>query len=82
MVLEKLDPYGQVREDYRIAHLIARVAEMVTGKSQKAEDFLLEFRDSSKLEEQSLEQIEAMLKTWVAAANIVHRKEFKAKANN
>ena len=82
-MLERIDPWGQLREDYRNAHLIAQVANMVRGKDQKPftpEDFLLEFKEKdseSQGEGQTPEQIEAMIKTWVAAANIMHRRELK-----
>lgn len=52
------------------------------GKPYRAEDFLLAFKDATEVaEEQTREQIEAMIKTWVAAANIVHRRELKAKGH-
>lgn len=76
-MLERIDPWGQRRDDYRNAHLIANIANMMAGKRDKpyaAEDFLLTFKDASQIaEEQSQAQIEAMIKTWVAAANVQHR---------
>jgi hypothetical protein len=79
-VLEAIDPYGERREDYRNAHLIAQLANMLSarkGEPHRAEEFLLEFKEKGAQEEQSQAQVEAMIKTWVAAANITHRKPTK-----
>jgi hypothetical protein len=56
---------------------------MVAGKKEgskayQAEEFLLEFKDREHAtEDQTLAQIESSIKTWVAAANIQHRREKK-----
>jgi hypothetical protein len=61
--------------------MIAQMANILAprkGQPYKAEDFLLTFRDAGQVaEEQSQEQIEWMIKTWVAAANIQARRELK-----
>lgn len=85
-LLERVDPFGEKREDYRNAHLCAQLANLMAprkGQPYRAEDFLLEFKDATQVaEEQTQEQIEAMIKTWVAAANIQARLEKKTKAKS
>jgi hypothetical protein len=85
-VLEKIEPFGERREDYRNAHLIAQLANMLAprkGRAYQAEEFLLEFKGSEQVTtEQSLQQIEATIVTWVAAANIMHRREKKMGVNS
>lgn len=82
-MLEKVDPYGEKREDYRAAHICAQLANLMAprkGQPYRAEDFLLEFKDAEQVaEEQTQQQIETMLRTWVAAANIQARLDEKRK---
>jgi hypothetical protein len=47
-VLEELDPWGQARDDWRIAYLTASIANAVgwqrkDGRAWMAQDFLLQF---------------------------------------
>jgi hypothetical protein len=79
-VLEGINPYGQLREDFRFAVLSATFMAAMGAKKQDGTeftsgDFLLTFKEAEIVEpiEQTAEQqaaaAEMAIKMWVAAAN-------------
>lgn len=72
-VLERYDPYGQMRDDYRFALLTFHLVRLYSAKGSniQLENFLLKFRglDAPKESETSIEGIELAFKIWAAAAN-------------
>jgi hypothetical protein len=66
-VLERLDPYGQLREDYRTAQVCAVLANVNRGKTTppyRVEDFLLDFTPPEA--PPAAETVEGMLAVLVA----------------
>lgn len=74
-VLEQVDPYGQVREDFRFALLAYQVYRMLIGKdpNMRVDTFLLRFITEEP--ETSVEGIETAFRMWAAAANARFAKE-------
>lgn len=74
-VLEKIDPWGQAREDARFAMLCSAVMNAAGARkadSQRftVEDFKLKFEvKEATTEQQTPEQIESMFRVMVAANN-------------
>lgn len=81
-MLERLDPYGQRRDDWRIAKLSALVATLVGAKKPdgtafSAADLLLEFTQPTKAQRrarlkptQSVGEMEWSLIAWAKAHNV------------
>lgn len=72
-VLEKIDPFGQKREDHRFALLASVVANAAgskkpDGKQFTSDDFMLKFKEQEE-QIQSAEHIERMFRAVVAANN-------------
>lgn len=72
--LELVDPYGQLRDDIRIAHQTAHIASIMgvkrkDGKAFTADDFLLRFDMAPKQKQQTAEQIERIFMQWAKAHN-------------
>jgi hypothetical protein len=76
--LEGTDPWGQTRDDWRIAHLAAALAGAFGAKKKDgtgltAADLVVQFH-AREVTPQSPEQIEAMLRDLVTAHNRQARK--------
>jgi hypothetical protein len=70
MAFAELEPFGELRADYRAASIRETVFNMaVSTKDRKPlDDFLLHFGDSSpKKKQQSPDQMAAMIKAWALA---------------
>lgn len=84
-VLEVLDPWGQRRDDIRIAKLSLQMAQWLGAKKQdgsplKVEELLLEFADGSEDDgpTQTPEQIERHLLAMAKAHNLTIRRKAQA----
>lgn len=67
-LLESIDPFGQLREDWRAAQIAATTAR-VHGSDVTAGELLLAFEPSDETEYQSVEQMRDVLTKWAEAHN-------------
>lgn len=72
-VYDSLEPFGELRADYRAATIACVIANVNRGKGQKAftlEDFVLKFGEAAP-KKQTWQEQKAIAMMWVDAYNAV-----------
>lgn len=88
-MLEMIDPWGQYREDLRVAKAVCDVARLlgakhsVTGEPVQPKDFLIDFTPAPPVPEQpkpgktwtKARYVQSVICDWTSGANAIWRKK-------
>jgi hypothetical protein len=67
MWYEQVEPFGELRDDYRAAQIVTMVHNTTQKQQKKIEDFLLKFGEQKKRAKQTPEEEARAIKLFITA---------------